>query len=239
MYPSVNPRFQIVRQTLKEMFLESGIGKDDHVGIVNLFSPENVAGYLGLAYERIEEIPSGSLQFKTAGLLDRHNKRIVIANCFPPEQQRLTGMHEIIHWMLHADVGLTKMHRDRPIGFLPKKEDVPYFEWEATHLACLALMPEKMVKKEFAIRFGLGYGVPLEFDENAAFYLAKDIEDLRKKGLKEKAFLLASTNSYGRPIVPLSQQFKVSPTAMAIRLQELNLLAPDRWRGKPNLRLIK
>lgn len=228
-----------VRNTQIALFKDSGIDKHDFEGIIHLLSPETLADYLGLEYYELEEISSNDPTMEVAGLLDRNNKTICVSKKFPMEQCRLTGMHELVHWMIHEHAGLDVMHRDRPISHLPKEGSVGRFEWEATNVACQYLMNERMVKDKFAEIFNLPYGVPLVFDENVAFYLNKDIVDLRKMDQKQRAFLLAVVQRYGCPIDSLHQQFKVSQSAMAIRLLELMLIAPDRQRGKPNLRVIR
>ena len=179
---SVNPRYGIVRKTQIEMFRKSGISPDDQCSIIELLGPKAIADHLGLRYIEVEEIQSGSSQFSTAGVLSRADKLIYVSREFPADQRRLTGMHEVVHWMLHHDVGRDTMHRDRPISHQSDKNYVDVIEWEATHIACLCLMPEKMVKNSFSAMFGTPYGQPLEMDEDVAFNLMVDIEELRKMG---------------------------------------------------------
>lgn len=230
--------YDVVRQTQIALFKESGVDERDFNGLIELFSPEILAEYLELSYIVVDKIPSNDANFETAGVLDRTNKTIYVSNEFSVEQRRLTGMHEIIHWMLHKHVGRDFLHRDRPITHSPQQNKVEYHEWEATNVACQYLMTEKMVKDKFSQIFNLPVGMPIQFNEDVAFYLNMDIETISKMNIQQRAMLLAATPLYGRSMNPLHRQFKVSPTAMAIRLQELELLAPDRWRGKPNLRIV-
>lgn len=231
-------RYDQIRHTQLALFKDSGIDKDDFAGLIELFSPENLADYLGVSYRVVDVIPSSNPNFEVAGILDRTNKNILVSNIFPIEQRRLTGIHELNHWMLHKHVGRDCLHRDRSITHTPEGNAVEWWEFEATHLACLYLMPEKLVKIKFSELFGLPIGVPLIFDDNTAFYLGRNIEELRGMDDKQKAFTLATTQKYGRDIDSLHKQFKVSSTAMAIRLLELNLIAPDRFRGRPNLHIV-
>jgi Zn-dependent peptidase ImmA (M78 family) len=235
----VDPRYEIVRRTQVAIFRESGVAPDDLKAAIGILDPRVVADYLGLNYCEVEEIPSGDWNYRTAGLLDVANKRIYISRAFPLEQQRLTAMHEIVHWFLHRNVVGGMLHRDRPVNHRPKENEVPLFEWEATHVACLALMPEKAVKNYFAEVYDPPFGQPLTLDETAAFRLGLDIEAARKLSMLDKAILLATASHYGRPVVPLCKFFKVSRTAMAIRLQELGLIAPDRPRGRPHLCIVR
>jgi len=231
-----DPRYSIVRSTQKALYKESGISASNSNAIIDLFHPENIAEYLGVKFVRLEEIPSGDIGYETAGMLDRDNKTIYVSNKFPIEQQRLTGMHEIIHWMLHKD---RVMHRDRPIEKTQNRRNISPIEWEATHFACLYLMPEKMVKQIFSETFNLSPNTQICFDEAMAFDLNVDIEKLLKMPRMERTIkLVTATRFNGNMIMPIHKRFKISPMAMAIRLMELDLLAPDRRRGKPNLQIV-
>ena len=232
-------KYDVVRNTQIALYKSSGIDGRDFDGLIELFSPESTAEYLGLNYQELEDIPGSDPSFEVAGMLDRTNRTIYISRRFPVEQRRLTGLHEIIHWILHKNVGRDMLHRDRPITHSPQKGSVEWYELEATNVACQWLMTEKMVRERFAKIFHLPYGESIEFDENTAFFLGIDIEQLRRMDLKQRAMLLATSHLYGNAIVPLHQQFKVSATAMAIRLQELELLAADRLRGKPSLSIVR
>ena len=231
--------YDIVRKTQEALYLDSGIDANDFDGLINLFSPEILAEYLGLWYHELEEIPTDDRTKEVAGLIDFKQKTVFVSMQFPADQRRLTGMHENIHWMLHRHAGLCSMHRDRPISYLPKEGSVKQIEWEATNVACQYLMPEKLVKEKFAEIFKLSGGEAFEFNENTAFFLNRDFDELRKMDDLGRARQLATAQYYSDHINPLHQLFKMSPTAMAIRLLELNLLAPDRYRGSPNLRVIR
>lgn len=236
---SCSDKYDVVRKTQVALFKDSGVNPQDFDGLIDLFGPEPLAEFLGLKYCEVEVIPSNDAGFEVAGTLDRTNRTVTISRRFPLEQRRLTGIHEIVHWMLHKHVGADILHRDRPISQLPQKKDVEWYEWEATNVACQYLMTERMVKERFGLIFGLPDGVAIEFDDHVAFHLNENLETFRRMDVRQRAIRLATATFFGRSIIPLHYQFKVSPTAMAIRLQELNLLAPDRWRGKPKLHLVR
>lgn len=232
-------KYEAVRRTQITLFHGSGLAKNDYAGMIELFGPKPLAEFLGVDYVEVEEIPSNDPGFAVAGTLDRRARLIQISMRFPHEQRRLTGLHELIHWMLHQQVGGNQLHRDRPISHRPDRNAVPFIEWEATNLACEYLMPEKLMKKLFASIFHVDYGQPLETDANVAFHLQKDEDALRGMDIRQKSFLLSTATFYGRPLIPLHRLFKVSPTAMAIRLQELELIGPNRYKGRPKLQIIK
>lgn len=231
----LDPRYEVIHRTQKQIFRESRVAPDDFGGIIELLSPRVIADHLELDYWEVEEIPPHRPGFRTAGILNRANGQIIVSKEFPVEQMRLTGMHEIVHWVHHSHL---VMHRDRPIIHQSSQDDFDPVESEATRIACLCLMPEKMVKEQFAAIFRLQNGQQLQLDEQTAFYLEIDIDILRKMGRRQKALALATAHSFGCPVLPLHKAFKVSPTAMAIRLEELNLIAPDRRRGTPTLRIV-
>ncbi len=86
-------------------------------------------------------------------------------------------------------------------------------------------MPEKLVKKRFASLFGTERFV---LDDAAMFMLkAGGVTDFDEKSisLRKLSRALASIQSYnGRHVDSLASQFHVSIEAMAIRLEELNLI---------------
>lgn len=234
----VYPKVEIIRNTQVHLYKNSGLSQNDDKGIIELIGPEPLARHLGLDYRLVDEIPSSDPQFKTAGLLDRPKKRIYISRRFPPEQRRLTGMHEVVHYMIHDHIGRDCLHRDRPVDSAIPRTHVDQHEWEATNIACLILMPEKMVKRQFAKIFRLNIGEPLALDEYASHHLDQPLADLRQMDVKRQYLFLSTTHKYIDHVEPLYSWFKVSPTAMAIRLEELNLIAPARHRGTPQLHIV-
>ncbi len=86
-------------------------------------------------------------------------------------------------------------------------------------------MPELQVRKEFAKRFGEG---PLALNEHTAFGLTAEplpVFSKRIRELRDFSRIIASANGFlGFDLQPLSKGFGVSVEAMAIRLEELNLV---------------
>lgn len=232
-----NPRYQVVRRTQVELFREAGYTGDDR-GIVDLLDPILMIEHLGYKYEEWEEIPSGNPKYRTAGFLDRKKRRVVISLQFPIEQRRMTAMHEVVHLILHNHLGKERIHRDRPIDIADKSHSDP-IEKEATEIASLCLMPELLVKKLFAETFCLSVESPIIVNEDTAFYLGNSIERLSAMDSRSISMALVTATNYGRPIEPIHRQFRVSPTSMAIRLEELNLIVPPVRRGTPTLKIVK
>ncbi len=144
-----------------------------------------------------------------------------ISRQLPFVTRRFTTAHELGHALLHKQAGL---HRDRPVDG-PAAKQRSSTEMEADKFASCFLMPEKLVKKRFASLFGTERFV---LDDAAMFMLkAGGVTDFDEKSisLRKLSRALASIQSYnGRHVDSLASQFHVSIEAMAIRLEELNLI---------------
>lgn len=160
-------------------------------------------------------------QIEVAGLIDDTSKQVRISRQFPYDVRSFTAAHELGHALLHDARGL---HRDRPLdGTSVSREPI---EREADKFASYFLMPGKLVKARFEAHFGTSC---FSLNDDTSFALTRGTSlDLRKdcKTLRDLSRILASAMSYnGLHFVSLASQFKVSTEAMAIRLEELGLVA--------------
>ena len=199
--------------------------------IPTLFDPRNVADHCELHYEERGRLdvayPGGP---EAAGVWDRDRSTILISTRYSYETQRFTGGHEIGHFILHPKIGDRELHRERPIN--GSRGSRPLIEREADYFSLCLLMPRQAIIREFSARFGSKH--PLVLNETVAFYLKADMGQLFSQAPGSLLFAqtVANAQSFGRqPFKSLASYFGVSPTAMAIRLQELGLiadyLAPD------------
>ena len=189
---------------------------------------------LGIRFEEPEEIrtaasnPRNAFPVQTAGLIDRNHNRIVVAQEFPLEYRRFTGAHEIAHWLLHPDV---TNHRDRPLKgherLMPSRSQA---ESEADVFAAELLMPNRYVQRCYLERYG-NVMKASALDEDAVFWLSDSSPAGRRpahvgsRGRRHLSMCIATCASYGgRHFAPLTERFGVSPTAAAIRLEELRLV---------------
>lgn len=158
-------------------------------------------------------------QIEAAGLIDDAKMEARTSRRFPFEMQNFTAAHELGHALLHDARGL---HRDRPLdGSLPERNPV---ETEANKFAAYFLMPAKLVRQEFQRLFMTDCFV---LDENTRFALSRGGVDLKNcKTQRDLSRVLASATNYNGVRYPsLAVQFRVSPEAMAIRLEELGLVS--------------
>lgn len=194
--------------------------------LVDMLEPEIAAKILGVEFEHHEDLGQFGYRgdrFETAGLLDRRARKIAVSMKFSPEAIRFTGAHEIGHWLLHPDQA---MYRERPIkGLVGQTSSRPPQEKEADYFAGCFLVPPGLVEEALEFAFS---SAPFVFDDTAAFWLCpSDPESLLRADDEslDRALAVASTESYGgRRFISLARQFRVSPTTMAIRLRELELI---------------
>lgn len=202
-------------------------GMDVNITEMDVLNPskvfEKVLGYtydntLDLGYDYV-----GDQLVDIAGLIDQDNKLIQISNHTGSHQQNFTAAHELGHALLHKQ---SVLHRDRPIDGSNELINRPPEEIQADKFASYFLMPEKLVRRRFKLMYGTH---DFRINSDSAFKLTgnSSANDLRIKcrNLRGLSSRIASVESYGQEFFEsLSAHFNVSPSAMAIRLEELNLV---------------
>lgn len=194
--------------------------------LVEMLDPEIALKLLGFDCETVDTLGLHTNQngtFEVAGLISRQTKQVQISRQFTTTVQRFTAAHELAHAVMHDNV---QMHRDRPLdGSQQNRGSRDQAEIEADKFASLFIMPENLLRDRFKALFLCRKFI---VNESTSFALdPSNTLDLlnRSKSKRELARILASAELYnGRQIVSLSKQFRVSIEAMAIRLEELDLL---------------
>ncbi|MEO8746796.1 MAG: ImmA/IrrE family metallo-endopeptidase [Rhodanobacter sp.] len=168
-----------------------------------------------------EMISSGKL-VQVAGLIDRKDRIVRVASSrFSHVEQRFTAAHELAHAILHPNGAL--LHRDRPADTTRWHKDPE--EREADFFAACFLMPEKQIRRWFRKLFLTDQ---FALNDDTAFALCAkplDIVLSRIRSHRDLSLALARAISYnGQQFKSLAELFRVSPTAMAHRLEELRLV---------------
>ena len=189
-----------------------------------MFQPSVAADVLQISLNEVSRIDSGQSGVEVAGTLDVNRGIITVSSRFKPQVRRFTAAHEIGHYQLHKHLGNSGIiHRDRPVHDLVSPSR-PLIEQEADYFGACLLAPAKLVREEFALRFGAN---ALRLDEVIAWHLCGDsYTDLFAEPRRLKfAAALAGASKLDRHHFPsLSTHFDMSPSAMAIRLHELDLV---------------
>lgn len=193
----------------------------------HLLDPEVALRLLGFNFNLVETLGTFSSEgknYEVAGLLEAQPGRVSVSRQMRPDIRLFTAAHELGHVLLHPN--LKEAHRDRPIdGSAVARSRI---EKEADRFASSFLMPAILLKTRFALTFGKG-----QFsltDETAFALFGADFDVARRKmtSLRKLSVTLAGSERYnGRSVESLAKQFGVSTMAMAIRLEELELIRAD------------
>ncbi|EDP96936.1 cyclodeaminase/cyclohydrolase family protein [Kordia algicida OT-1] len=173
----------------------------------------------GYEFHDVAEIGSEN---NIAGIINQEEKIVMISDEFPKNTQNFTAAHELGHAILHTQ---KVMHRDKPIDGFTSYKNRDYKERQADKFATFFLMPEKLVKQTFKELFLTD---KFQINEDSAFFLTGgNPSELRKecKNSRGLARKLANAEFYSnQSFISISKLFNVSVEAMAIRIEELDLI---------------
>lgn len=159
---------------------------------------------------------------EVAGQIEQTRRLVWVSEQFLKPTQRFTAAHELGHALLHRQ---NVMHRDPPVDGSGDQTRRSSTEIQANRFAALFLMPRKLTLSSFVSLFGTQRIV---ISEDTAFNLRRPSPAILRKecrNLRGFARLLASAEYYeGRHFDSLASRFGVSVEALAIRLEELELL---------------
>lgn len=195
---------------------------ENHIEALKPSKGLNILGYgynkkQSLGYEDVAVKP-----FEVAGLIDNEARIVEVSQQFSPEIMNFTSAHELGHALFHSNVNT--LHRDRPkdVAEIGARDLI---EKQADRFATFFLMPKKIVKSEFKRVYGMDQFV---LNENTAFALTGESPSvIREKCRDLRGFsrLIAKTEFFNNiPFKSIASRFEVSIEAMAIRLEELDLL---------------
>lgn len=219
---SIANRARLLRETIWNRKIEL-YENPEELDPVDLLDPVNALNFLGITVEEVDglggDVKNGS-EIEADALYDQNEKLVQLSARMPFQASRFTAAHELGHVMMHNH---PMPHRDRDVnGAAAPKGGI---EREANIFASEFLMPEKLIRNRFEQNFGKA---PLFLTEEVMFALRKDssLSPREAFGHKNKLTkLLASSSRFGSDeVIPLATQFRVSITAMAIRLEELSLV---------------
>jgi len=159
--------------------------------------------------------------FQVAGIIDKRQKTVKYCSQYPEEVQNFTLAHELGHAIMHDKL---LQHRDRPLdGSINSSKSTE--EMQADRFAVHFLMPRKIVQAIFFKMFAMNRFVINE-DTALALRVGNHVDFKRrcndKRGLSR---VIASAVFFaGQDFNSLAKSFNVSVEAMAIRLEELELV---------------
>ena len=162
---------------------------------------------------------------EVAASMDRDASLIEVSSRCTVRELRFTLAHELGHLVLQPE--FTGVHRERRLdGPAPRKD---WFEREADIFAAQFLMPERLLRNEFLVRFGVETFVLTENSAMSAFGVSCDKVLSKAKGTRGLALALAQCSGpVWNSFVPLDRAFRVSALTMAIQLEDLGMVAAPK-----------
>jgi hypothetical protein len=161
------------------------------------------------------------LRAEVAAMIDRGEQKVYVSSRYPFVVQNFTIAHELGHVVLHPHIDVK--HRELPKDGPGRQND--WEEREADWFATEFLMPEKQVRLEFQRRFG---SMPFRLTDDSAYALCNASVDrvMRQwRCARDFSKCLADAAAFGEhEFLSLAKQFSVSSKAMAIRIDELQLV---------------
>lgn len=191
---------------------------------VALLEPSVILTDLGYHVQTVESIGQHfvrGVKTEVAGTIDHVEKKVNISRRFSVQVQRFTLAHELGHALCHP--GSRELHRDVPIGKSEVTRDSR--EIEADHFASKLLMPSRLLLERFSKYFVIP---KIWLSEEVAYALCGTSSDrVREKcrNLRGLSLLVVRANTFnGSDFPSLATQFRLSDTAMAIRLEQMGLI---------------
>lgn len=198
--------------------LFSGVVPEDPLDMLEPGIALHLRGFKVATAVDLGQMFDSGRRVRVAGLIDQNKMIVHITAGLTPQEVRFTTGHELGHAVLHPT--MTGMHRDRSMsGPLYRKDKV---EKDADHFASAYLMSPKLLLREFINRFGVDV-FRLSNDSVFGLGISRTVHNLRN--MRDVSYIVANATSYmGRHFLSLTNAFRVSPTTMAIRLEELELI---------------
>ncbi|MFC5411785.1 cyclodeaminase/cyclohydrolase family protein [Larkinella bovis] len=189
---------------------------------LGVLRPQKVIELLKYAFRKVHTLGVNEQGEEIAGIINNENYTIIVSAMYKPEVIGFTTAHELGHALLHDKI---ELHRDLPLDGSEIGWYRPIEEIQADKFAAVFLMPKKIVVQSFYERFQIKR---FTINENTARLLNSTTYELRKKvkTKRDLSRIVAKCEYYNStPFSSLSKIFQVSMEAMAIRLEELDLVA--------------
>lgn len=158
---------------------------------------------------------------RVAGIVDQRGKIVRVSPAISDQERRFTTAHELGHVVLHPQ--MTGLHRDRAVSGPSSRKDKR--EQDADAFASCFILPARLLLGIFRDRFGMNV---FRLNEDTVFGLRLGTIDQAQRRMRTRrdvSLAVATASSFmGAAFEPLSRFFRVSPTAMAIRLEEVGLV---------------
>jgi formiminotetrahydrofolate cyclodeaminase/Zn-dependent peptidase ImmA (M78 family) len=191
-------------------------------GLMSILKPEKVIDLLRYAYHKVDTLGVNESNEEIAGIINNKDFTIKISTKYASEVVNFTTAHELGHLLFHSEI---ELHRDIPLDGSESLKGRSTVEREADKFAAYFLMPKKPVTQAFHELFQTEQ---FQIDEMTSHKLANCSPSALRKKVKNQrdlSRLIAKCEFYNfKAFNSMAKIFNVSIEAMAIRLEELNLI---------------
>lgn len=190
--------------------------------LLGVLKPEKVIELLNYNFHKVQTLGVNEQNEEIAGILDNRDYTIRISNKYNSDVTNFTTAHELGHALFHDKLVL---HRDLPLDGSNNEITRKIEEIQADKFAAVFLMPKKIIEQLFFELYQIKRFVINE--ESVRLLTNGSISDFRKKikNRRDLSRLISKSEYYNfNQFNSLSKIFQVSIEAMAIRLEELNLI---------------
>ena len=193
-----------------------------HIGVLD---PPTVFRVLGYEFDTpisLGQITEDGHVLEIAGYINKLDNYAAVSKQFPLHVRRFTAAHELGHAVLHKE---DEQFRDRGLDGSTVRSPRSPVEYEADKFAAYFLMPESIMREVFHGLFGSDQFV---VSDKTAFALgSKNATQLLTEcpTIRHLSLRLARTDMFAsRPLNTIANIFGVSHGAMAIRIEELQMI---------------
>ncbi|MCU0442106.1 MAG: cyclodeaminase/cyclohydrolase family protein [Bacteroidia bacterium] len=197
-------------------------GENKPKNLLGILKPAKVIKLLKYAFHKVYTLGVNERNEEIAGIINNKDFTIKISSKYRPDVVNFTTAHELGHALLHDKI---ELHRDLPLDGATTDGSRSIEEIQADKFAACFLMPRKIVTQLFQELFGVNKLTVNE--QTALFFNFGSVMELRKKvrNKRDLSRFVSSCEYYNfRPFTSLAKIFQVSTEAMAIRLEELDLI---------------
>lgn len=190
--------------------------------LLGVLKPEKVIKLLRYTFHKVDTLGVNEQNEEIAGIINNNDFTITISSMYKPNVVNFTTAHELGHALLHNKI---ELHRDLPLDGAFSETNRSIEEIQADKFAAYFLMPKKIVIQLFQELFRTDR---IGINEETALALNyRSLDEFRKNihSRRDLSRIIADCQYYNfSHFKSISRIFQVSIEAMAIRLEELDLI---------------
>lgn len=200
----------------------------NHLTVLDPSAAFRVLGYEFETLPSLGQFTDDGEDVEIAGYINKRDSYAAVSKTFPPNVRQFTAAHELGHAVLH---NANEQFRDRALDGATGRGRRSPVEYEADKFAAYFLMPESVMREVFR---GIFRADQFVISDEAAFAIGvQSATQLLNvcPSIRDLFLRLAKTTIFaGRPVNSIATIFGVSNGAMAIRIEELQMIDANGYQ---------